>query len=272
MHGFFIEDSVGGRKVFGVWKAKTIGEKNIYEKVATVVTEVRRLGKWYRYTSSKNHASLRWGSFNQEGASLSTEPWLWEGYGDMHLVKRRGKGFKMFQSWDTSQISIMDGQPTPPQRTPHKKVYIRPYSGKPMVRDHYTTHFMGNQTVQMYGSFEGFPPVNSALLGLVIQWPLMVPPSKTNMTIRNVHHLSGCISYGTTWRFSSQSCSFSGGVTGVTKIRKTEEFLLAHPTEDPVRGKNWWWFQRFFLLGNDPIWWAYCSNGLKPPTWLSFEE
>ena len=99
--------------------------------------------------------------------------------------KKRGKGFKMFQSWDTSQVSIVDGQPTPPQTySPWEiRVYIRPYSGKPMVRDHYTTHFMGNQTVQMYGSFEGFPPLNSALLGLVIQWPLMVPPLKTNMTL-----------------------------------------------------------------------------------------
>ena len=149
------------------------------------------------------------------------------------------------------------------------KALFKPYSGNGQ-----------GSLIHMYGSFEGFPPLNSALLGLVIQWPLMVPPPKTNMTIRNVHqwqwnglhHLSRCISYGKTWRFSSQSCSFSGGVTGVTKIKKTEEFLLAHPTEDPVRGKNWWWFQRFFILGNDPIWRAYFSNELKPPTWFSFEE
>ena len=33
------------------------------------------------------------------------------------------------------------------------------------------THFGGDQTMQIYGDFEGFP-LNSALFGLVISWPL----------------------------------------------------------------------------------------------------
>ena len=35
-----------------------------------------------------------------------------------------------------------------------------------------------------------------------------------------------------------------------------------------------WWFQIFFIFtpiwGNDPIWWPYFSNGLKPPPRLVF--
>ena len=44
-----------------------------------------------------------------------------------------------------------------------------------------------------------------------------------------------------------------------------------------VQGRSGWWFQIFVIFthpeiwGNDPIWWAYFSDGLKPPTgdeWL----
>ena len=99
-----------GKKGFVVWKAKKIGEK-IYEKVAKVATQVRRLGNWYRYSSSNNNASLRWGNFNKEGASLSTEPWLWEGYVNMHLTKT-WQGFQDVSNGDTPPTS-MAGQPTP---------------------------------------------------------------------------------------------------------------------------------------------------------------
>ena len=48
-----IEDLVGGRKVLGFGRLRRLEKK--YEEVAKVGTEVRRLGKWYRYTSSIMH-------------------------------------------------------------------------------------------------------------------------------------------------------------------------------------------------------------------------